>query len=53
MLTYTFTNYDTGEELLVDAESFEIACQNMFYTGDEHDLDPKDWELTEVEEVDD
>ena len=50
MQTYIYMNYETGERLHVDAESFEIAESKMFHTGDEFDLNPNDWELDEIED---
>ena len=46
MMTYEFTSRETGDETFVDAESFEIACYEMFGHGDEYDLDPLEWECT-------
>ena len=42
MLTYSFINTQ-GDELEVEAESFEEACHLMF--GGSDALDPKHWEF--------
>lgn len=52
MQNYYFENYDLDQRVMVEAESFEIACAKMFHQGDEHDLNPEEWELTEVEDID-
>ena len=46
-MIFTFTNYDLDEELEVEADSFDEAC-NIMFSG-EHALDPNDWELTDTE----
>jgi hypothetical protein len=45
MTTWIFNNPETGEELEVDAEGFDEAC-NIMFSG-EHALNPNDWELTD------
>jgi hypothetical protein len=45
MQTWVFTNLQTDEELEVDADGFDEAC-NIMFSG-EHALEPNDWELTD------
>ena len=47
MTTFEFTNINDGEVTEIEAEGFEHACHLLFGQGDEYDLDPKEWELTD------